>query len=163
MSIDHLIQVFGLFPGAFILCFVSGLIPFLNSEIFVLALAALTDKPGALMTIATLGALGQILAMMLLYASGSGFLNVGFLQPKNPQRLEKLTRLRERMTRYRGSAYSVLFIAASTGLPPVFMVSVVCGILRVNLSRFILIAFSARILRFAILVWFPFWIKNLFS
>lgn len=163
MSTAHFVQVFGLLPGAFVLCFLSGLVPFLNSEIFVIALAAMTDSPADLMLIAGLGSIGQILAMLILYASGGGVLNVRFLRAQSARRQAKLDRLRERMTRYQGSVYSILFLAASTGLPPVYMVSILCGLLRVNLWRFVLVGTSGRLLRFAILVWCPHWVKSIFA
>ena len=74
MSTQQLIDWFGLYLGSFLFSFVSGVIPVLSVELFLLAVGALTRNPWHLLGVALLTALGQLLAKLLLYASGRGVL-----------------------------------------------------------------------------------------
>ena len=74
MSTQQLIDWFGLYLGAFLFSFVSGVIPLLSVELFLLAVGALTHNPWHLLGVTLLTALGQLLSKLLLYASGRGAL-----------------------------------------------------------------------------------------
>jgi membrane protein YqaA with SNARE-associated domain len=156
MSTSQLIDWFGLYLGSLVFSFVSGVVPLFSVEVFLLAVGALTRNPWHLLGVTALTSLGQLLSKLLLYASGRGLL------PGQPhgrllraRGMQRLSRLRDRLSGYRGSTDWLLFISSLVGLPPSYLYSIVCGMMGVRLWRFSAISAGGFLLRFACLVYLP--------
>ena len=138
----ELTTALGLFGGSLAVGFVSGLVPVLNTEAYLLAVAALSPRE-ALVPAVVLTTLGQMIAKSLLYLAGSGAVSSRLLG----RRGARVGELKDRLERARAGATAVVFASAATGLPPFYVVSVAAGSLRWSLARFLLVGGSGRLLR----------------
>jgi len=146
----ELTRLLGYCGGSFAVGFVSGLVPAVNTEAYLLALVALAPSAAVAPAVLFVTA-GQMLAKALLYLAGSGALQSRFL--KAPE--GRLAAVRRRLERMHRGASAVLFSSALTGIPPFYVVSVAASSLRVSLARFLLVGSSGRLLRFAAIVALP--------
>jgi membrane protein DedA with SNARE-associated domain len=156
MTTSQLIDWFGLYLGALVFSFVSGVVPLFSVEVFLLAVGALTRNPWHLLGVTALTALGQLLSKLLLYASGRGVLP-GQLHGRllRARGLVRLSRLRDRLAGYKGSTGWMLFVSSLVGLPPSYLYSIVCGMMGMGVWRFSAISSAGFLLRFAGLVYLP--------
>jgi membrane protein YqaA with SNARE-associated domain len=143
-------RTLGLLGGSFLFGLGSGLVPFLNTEAFVMALAAVAP-PSVLVPVVVLTTLGQMVAKSLLYLAGSGVVSLPLLGGRG----RGLGELRDRLDRERAGAAAVVFASATIGLPPFYLLSVVAGSLRWPLARFLLVGGGGRLLRFAVIAALP--------
>jgi membrane protein YqaA with SNARE-associated domain len=131
-------------------CLVSALIPLVNAEAYLVALGVATD-PAGLWLIAFVAGLGQTAGKLIWYEVGRRALTWSFTRRKmsNPkaQRLRKLWH--DRLEARPVVSGSVLFLAASVGIPPLFVMAVVAGQLEINRVWFTIIVLVGRTLRFA--------------
>lgn len=156
MSTQQLIDWFGLYLGAFVFSFLSGVVPVLSVEVFLLAVGAFTPSPWHLLAVTGLTALGQLLAKLLLYASGRGILP-GQLHGRllRARGLGRLGRLRDRLADYKGSTGWLLFLSALVGLPPSYLYSILCGMMGMGVWLFTLLSSVGFVLRFVGLLFLP--------
>lgn len=164
MSAQQLIDWFGLYLGAFVFSFVSGVVPVLSVEVFLVAVGAFTRGPWHLLAVTGLTALGQLLAKLLLYASGRGILP-GQLHGRilRTRGLVRLGKLRDRLANYKGSTGWLLFMSALLGLPPSYLYSILCGMMGMGLGVFTLISAVGFVLRFLGLLYLPQLLKALWA
>jgi membrane protein YqaA with SNARE-associated domain len=146
----ELTRLLGYCGGSFAIGFVSGLVPAVNTEAYLLAVAALAPS-GAVAPVVVFVTAGQMLAKALLYLAGSGALHSRFLAAHE----QRLASVRRRIERMRSGASALLFSSALIGIPPFYFVSVAAGSLRWSLARFLLVGGSGRLLRFAAIVALP--------
>ena len=145
----ELLNLVGIYAGTFLFCALSGVVPLMNSELFVLYLGS-TASHTQLPVLVLLATLGQMSAKALLYYGGCGVLKL----PAGRGR-ERIEALRARMAGGRRAASGVTFISALTGLPSFYAISVIAGTLGWPFSRFLLWGIVGRLLRFSALVFLP--------
>ncbi len=150
MDPNELTRAFGLLGASFVVGVVSGLLPVVNTEAFLLAVAVLAP-PASLPGTVVLTTAGQMAAKALLYLSGSGAVRLPVLERPRA----RLVEVRERLERRRTSTAAVVFASASTGFPPFYLVSVAAGAMRWPLAAFLLVGGSGRLLRFAAIASLP--------
>lgn len=118
----------------------SGLLPFLNVEAYLLSVSALMpDAP--LVPVVLAASAGQMTAKGLLYLSARA-LPAG----KGGGAIQRLA---ERLARGNGQATALVFVSAVAGLPPFYAVSLAAGLLRFRLDYFMAAGVIGRLLRFA--------------
>ncbi len=136
---------------------VSGLVPVVNIEAYLLAVAVLAPTlPG--WPIVLIATLGQMAAKYVLYVSGRDG-----LRPRAGRHAERLERAGRMLSEHRAGTSAVVACSALTGLPPFYAVSVMAGVLRLPLARFMLLAGACRVLRFAVVFYAPgllAWLKS---
>jgi membrane protein YqaA with SNARE-associated domain len=115
----ELTRLLGYCGGSFEVGFVSGLVPAVNTEAYLLALVALAPRAAVAPAVLFVTA-GQMLAKALLYLAGSGALQSRFLAAPEG----RLAAVRRRLGRMQRGASAVLFSSALTGIPPFYVVSV---------------------------------------
>ena len=135
--------------GVLALGFASALIPLINIEA-ILGVRAAVAEVDHVWLLALIAAVGQMLGKIIWYYLGASALNWGWIrrkveQPKNAARLELW---RERTHDRPVMASLLVFVSASTGLPPFAILSVLAGQLRMNLPLFLVIGLVGRWLRF---------------
>jgi membrane protein YqaA with SNARE-associated domain len=150
---DEVARALGLHVGTFVLCLVSGFVPLVNAELYLIGLAVLAPSAGQLpaaatVTLAATG--GQMLAKLVMYLGGRGVLSVPMRRPDS-----RLGALRDRLERQRARLPFVIFASASLGLPPLYLTSIVAGSMRLGLAGFLLVATAGRALRFGAVLLFP--------
>jgi len=133
----------------------SGLIPFINIETYLVAVAALT--PSHAWPVILITTLGQMVAKVILYQGGKHG-----LRPRAGRFRDKLERAESAMRRHPAGPDAVVVASALTGFPPFYGVSVMAGVLEIPLARFLLVATPPRLVRFAAVFFAPRLVKQLF-
>lgn len=139
--------------GTYGYCVASGFLPFLPAEVYLLSASALAP-PSFAVPLVVAATLGQMTAKSAMFAAGRGLVKV------KGARFQKWLADAEAWARNRKKVGSALiFLSASVGLPPFYIVSVAAGTLRVGWAPFLVFGFLGRMVRFAIFVAFPQLIK----
>jgi membrane protein YqaA with SNARE-associated domain len=129
--------------------FVSALLPVVNIEAYVTAVCA-AGGGGNPWLLCALIAVGQMAGKLVWFYAGSHALDIGWVRRKmsTPKRAAQLERWQERVGGHRGIASVTVFAAGLVSLPPLAVVSVLAGQLRVPLTLFVLTGTAGRFLRF---------------
>jgi membrane protein YqaA with SNARE-associated domain len=138
-----------LFATTFGVAFVSGFVPFVNIEAYLVTAVVLGGASRSL-SLVTASALGQMAAKSLLYASGRGILRLPFRR-----HLERMDEIRGRLARHAGHGGALLFLSALVGFPPFYMISILAGTLRLPFALFLSTGLLGRFLRFGLFAVFP--------
>lgn len=148
MTFAELVPRLGLLTATFVYCIASGLIPIVNAEVFLVAVAVTAPSSSAagLVVMATLG---QMVAKVILYLAGRGVLRLPL-----GRRRAALEAVRERFERWR-SRDLLVAVSATTGFPPFYAATLVAGALRYSLPRFVVIGSLGRLVRFSLVVAVP--------
>ena len=157
ISIQDIIISIGPYVGTFVICFISGLVPIVNAEIFLLFVASFIERP-LFLHVLLLGTLGQMTAKVVLYYSGRGVLNLSM-----KRYADRINETREKMLQWGKKIDGFIFISAFFGLPPFYLISIVSGLIRHHLLRFFIFGFAGRFLRFGLLMFFPQLFRELFG
>jgi membrane protein YqaA with SNARE-associated domain len=154
VNTEFLLQSLGLPLGTFVICFLSGIIPLIHAELFLLTVSALADAP-PLLLLAVVSSLGQMLAKVVMYLGGRGILKLpaGRLQ-------HRLARFRVQTERWQHRPDLFIWFSSFTGFPPFLIISVLAGTLEFPLARFCLAGWLGRLMRFALVLSFPQWLKG---
>jgi membrane protein YqaA with SNARE-associated domain len=135
--------------GTYAYCVVSGLVPFVNAEIYLLAASAAAPREmaGPLVLAATLG---QMTAKVAMYGAGRGVIRVP------GARMKRWIADAEAWAQTRPSTGGgLVLVSAASGFPPFYFVSIACGMLKVAFVPFVTMGFLGRLIRFGIIVLFP--------
>jgi membrane protein YqaA with SNARE-associated domain len=147
-----------LYVVSFVVCILSGFLPFVNAEAYLLALSTVAPPEHAVPLTAT-ATLGQMVAKSVLFCGGSGAIRVHALARwKN-----RIDRAHERVMSWPGGTGAALFASASVGIPPFYAVSVVAGSLGIPFGRFAVIGFLGRFLRFGSVYAIPLLLRSFSS
>jgi membrane protein YqaA with SNARE-associated domain len=137
----------GLYAATLVVSLVSGFVPLVNTEAYLLGIAALV--PGAeAAPIVLLATAGQMAAKTVLFLGGRA--GVAAFRPRG----SGLDRWRERLTRD-GRGTFVLWSSALLGLPPFYALSVAAGALRWPYQSFAIAGTAGRLLRFSLVFLAP--------
>lgn len=149
--------------------FLSGFLPFVNIEAYLLGmvLGGATQGSGAApnidgsltgsLVLVVAATMGQMAAKCLLYFSARGLVGL----PLRKRRIKGMEELRERLSRRRVYSTGLMFVSALTGLPPFYAISVLAGTVRIPFVLFLPSGSAGRLLRFALFVWAPQLMMNL--
>jgi membrane protein YqaA with SNARE-associated domain len=140
---------FGVYFGTLLICFVGGLIPLVNCEVYIVAAARfLVTSDAQIPALILLASAGQMAAKVLLYYSAAGALRL----PVGRHRA-KIDKVRERIEAWRNKPKAVLFLSSAVGFfPPFYVVTLLSGALGIGIRSFIVIGFAGRVLHFAAFV-----------
>ena len=139
---------FELLIATFLVCLGSAVIPFLNTEIYLLGVSALAG-PRALLAVVIAAAAGQMVGKAVLYFAGTGVLRL-------PARFaRKVPALATRVASYPGGALGGVLLSSFSGVPPFYGISLIAGGLGLSFVPFLLTGFVGRVLRFAVVVALP--------
>jgi len=149
MNFEELIGSVGVYAASFVVGFVSGLVPFVNSELYLLLVSPMVSRP-ALVPIALLSALGQMGAKLVLFYAGRGVFNIPF--GRHQKRIDKV---KEKFQQWENRLGALILLSAFAGIPPFYAVSVVVGGMKLNVVKFGVLGYIGRAARFTIIVYFP--------
>jgi membrane protein YqaA with SNARE-associated domain len=148
---EQLLHGFGLYGGTVLVCFIAGLVPLVNAEVFLVGISLWAVKsPHQLPLIVALAAVGQMAAKVILYHAGRGM----FELPRGRWKA-KIERAREKLVRWEKQPYLIYAASASLGMPPLYLTTFAAGALRINFALFCLIGLAGRVARFGVLVAIP--------
>ena len=127
----------------------SSLLPVSPVEAILVALSA-TAPPSLLLPVAVLATLGHMAAKIVVYLGSRK------TTPVVPARQRAaLERVRALLLRRRRVRALTVLLSAFGGLPPFYLVTVCCGVLRLPLRDFIIVGTVGRGLRFGALALLP--------
>jgi membrane protein YqaA with SNARE-associated domain len=141
----------GAYASLFGLAFVSAIVPVVSSEILVVGSAAVAGPGwGPAMIVAAIVAVGQMVGKVVLYFGGLGAAKIPSARQK-----QAIERWSDRFNRSPRFLWLFIFASASSGFPPFYAISILCGTFRVNLAGFFVVGTVGRFLRFALLALAP--------
>jgi membrane protein YqaA with SNARE-associated domain len=150
---QSLISRFGLVTATFLVSLVSAVFPAVNTEVFLLAVAAIA-KPAALPAVLLAASVGQIAGKSLFYLAGRGFVKLPL--GRYQATFDEWT---VRLGRSQRGVDLVMFSSASWGVPPFLVVPYLAGAFKLSFHRFLLWGLLGRFLRFGAIVLLPALVK----
>lgn len=138
-------------------CVLSALVPIVNAEAYLVALAALADPPDVWI-LAGCAASGQMVGKCIYYLVGRGALRLPRLlrRKEQPGRwARRLEAWREKAERRPVYAAGLVLFSAFVGLPPFAAMAVLCGVIRLSPWLFVPLGLAGRYGRFAALLAVP--------
>ncbi|MGD8322261.1 MAG: hypothetical protein PVJ02_17555 [Gemmatimonadota bacterium] len=132
--------------GAALTCALGGVAPWINSEVAVVG-ASLALPRSAWPALLLACAVAQMTSKGLVYGAAR------WSPARLPRRARKAL---ERAERYRGRrGLLVLGLASGSllGLPPLYLVALASGVLRMSLPLFLAVGLAGTAARYALLVW----------
>lgn len=134
----------------FLVSVASGFVPLVNVEAYLLLASATVGSREAVLPLALVAALGQMVAKVVIYLGGRGILRLPL-----GRYAERIERAKVRAERWEGSTGTLVLVSASVGLPPFYVITALMGMIRYNLTMFILLGLVGRFARFALVAAFP--------
>ena len=149
---ETLLASFGLYGGALLIAFASGLFPLISVELFLVGVATLRSPPLASMVVMiALAVLGHQLAKTITYYAGIR----GLAAPSGRVR-RQLDRARVYIERWNRYPKLVLLFATTVGLPPMYVIGFVAKpLMNIELLPFTLWTVAGRTVRYATLTAIP--------
>ena len=137
------------FLATFVYSFVAGVFPLLNVEAYLLAFSSYLSLE-AMIPVVIAATAGQMVAKSLLYLSGLGLLHL----PHRAAR-ERIEAIAERLRTYRRGTWTLVLVSSFFGLPPLYIVSIAAGTLRLHFGVFLAISTAGRLLRLSVVALLP--------
>lgn len=135
--------------GTFLFSVASALIPILNVEAYLAAVAIQAHNLSD-WELAAVGGAGQGFGKILWYVAGTQSLRIRWIQQKMETEKWQLSyaRWHERIVGRPVLAGAISFTSAVTGFPPLAVIAVLAGTLRMNFAVFVTTVFVGRTIRF---------------
>jgi membrane protein YqaA with SNARE-associated domain len=149
-SLQHWLVAQGPYLAAFIYCFFGGLVPMLNTELFMLFLGSYTHYSfNQNLLIIVVASLGRMLGKTLLYYSfkKGADLKLSKKQSKFDALLKKWHQKVENLPHWQ--VYLLTLTASSTGLPPMYVLTIVLGVLHIHWKVHFLVGFVGTMIKYA--------------
>ncbi|HEX5726328.1 MAG TPA: VTT domain-containing protein [Longimicrobiaceae bacterium] len=135
--------------SSFAICGVGALVPFVNTEIYLLGASALAPR-GMWVPLVVAGTVGAMAGKVLLYYAARGAVKLpgGWVQ----RRLA----LAQAQMEARPRVGKLVYLASATaGIPPFYVTTLAAGAVKMNLTYFLLAGFVGRLIRFTAVVLLP--------
>jgi len=140
---DGLAAHFGIYAATLIVGVVSGLVPVVNGELYLISALLITVNPITGITLAVLLAIGQMIAKVILYQAARRASNAG-----HGRFHAKIEKARAKVAAWRGRPLTLTFVSSIVGLPPFYLVTLVAGIVEVRFFTFVWLGLVGRTIRF---------------
>ena len=151
--VDSIVAALGIYAGTLVVGVLSGLVPVINGEVFLVGVVLITGQLWPAIALALLVAVGQMIAKVILYKGVERASEAG----KQTRFGAKLDKARAKIEKWQDKPYAVTFISAITGLPPFYLVTLIAGALGVRFRTFILIGIVGRVIRFVVIALLVIW------
>ncbi len=147
--------------GTFLFSVASALIPVLNVEIYLAALPSVEERA---FEFAVVAGTGQTIGKIFWFYAGIHSMKVSWLKRKMETEKWQASyqKWHQRIVGRPVLAGTITFVSAFSGFPPLAIIAVLAGSLRMNLPLFIGTTLVGRILRFWLVLEGAEWVKNLF-
>jgi membrane protein YqaA with SNARE-associated domain len=138
----------GLYGATLVICFIGGLVPIVNCEIYLaVATTQWMTSQAQVPAVVLLASTGQMAAKLLLYLTAAGALKL-----PTGRYQAKLEKVRDRIERWRSKPKWILFASAVFSVPPFYVMSLLAGAFGIRLAAFLAIGFVGRVIHFAAIV-----------
>ena len=146
--------------GTFLFSIASALIPILNLEIY---LGALPNAQDRALELAVVAGIGQTLGKVVWYYAGVHSMKLPWLAKKMEAEKWQLSyqRWHERIVGRPWLAGTIVFGSGISGFPPLAVIAVLAGSLRMNFMLFLGTVLAGRIARFWLVLEGAEWVRQL--
>lgn len=140
-----------------LVCVAGAIIPFVNTEIYLVSVVALSPSAFAppLVLAATIG---QMIGKVAMFYAGKGVLRL-----PNERVKKGLAAMQARLEKRPSTTGWVLFSSALIGVPPLYIVAIACGTIGMKIVPFVLIGTVGRLIHFAVVAMIPDLARSLFG
>jgi membrane protein YqaA with SNARE-associated domain len=146
--VDSLLASLGLYGATFAVAFIAGMFPLISIELFLIGATALGAEVQTLPLLIAIAAVGHQIAKTLTYYAGAG----AFELPRGRMRV-RIEAAKARIERWNRRPRLIMFVAAATGLPPLWALGFVAQpLMKMDIITFTAITATGRILRYSTLV-----------
>lgn len=145
--IDSIEATVGIYLATLIISVLSGLVPVVNGELYLIGAILVTGDPAVALVLAVIVAVGQMIAKIGLYYVARGATELG----RSTRLGDKLERAQLLVERWKHKPLTLLAVSAVTGLPPFYLVSLVAGVVKIRLATFLVLGLAGRVIRFVAL------------
>lgn len=152
--LDSIVAALGIYAGTLVVGVLSGLVPIINGEIYLVGVVLLTGQLWPALLLALLVAIGQMIAKFVLFKAARRASALG-PDTKFGRRLEQA---RGKIEKWREKPLAVTFISAITGLPPFYVITLLAAALGVRFRTFMILGIIGRIVRFVVLALIVLWV-----
>jgi len=152
--LESIVTALGIYAGTLVVGVLSGLIPIINGELYLIGVVLLTGKVWPAIALALLVAAGQMIAKVVLFKAAHGATELG----KDSKLGRKIEKARVKVDKWREKPLAVTFVSAITGLPPFYVVTLLAGALGVRFSTFMVLGIIGRVVRFVAIALIVLWI-----
>ncbi len=145
-----------------VVAFGSAVLPFINIEAYLGAVGAAVDHVG-LWAIAGAAAVGQTAGKVVLFYAADWAMNLPWIKKKmsTPKWERSYHRWAQQVRERPGQTVLLLFASASLGFPPLYVMAVLAGQLRVRIWLFVPTCLLGRFLRFLVILGAADWLVRL--
>lgn len=133
----------------FAVCVAGSIVPLINTEIYLISAVALSPS-SYVAPLVVAAALGQMAGKVVMYYAGRGVVRL----PSERVRT-RMVAMQARLQSRPRAGEAVLLASATVGLPPLYVVAIACGAVRMNLLSFIVIGTVGRLIHFAAVAALP--------
>lgn len=146
-----------------LVAFGSAVFPLINIEAYLGAVGAAVQDVGVV-SVAAAAAIGQTAGKVVLYYAAEWALNLPWIKKKmsTPKWQASYDRWRTRINEHPGQVAALLLASASLGFPPLLVIAVLAGHLKVNIWLFVSTCLGGRFLRFLVLLGSADWLVHQF-
>lgn len=146
--VDSLLATLGLYGATFAVAFIAGMFPAFSIEVFLIGVAAWGTETHVLVALIGIAAIGHQIAKTITYYAGAG----AFELPRGRVR-ERIEAAKARIDRWNRRPRLIMFVAAATGLPPLYVLGFIAQpLMKMAFTTFTAISFIGRVLRYTVLV-----------
>ncbi len=140
-----------------LVCVAGSIIPFINTEIYLISVVALSPSAFAapLVVAATVG---QMLGKVAMFYAGRGVVRL-----PNKRVKRGLEAMQARLEKRPSTSGWVLLSSSLVGIPPLYIVAIACGTIGMRIGPFILIGTVGRLIHFAVVAMIPDLARTLFG
>jgi membrane protein YqaA with SNARE-associated domain len=145
---DNLLAMLGIYGGTFVVSIIAGLVPLVNTEVFLIGLVRLAvDRSSQLPAIVIAASVGQMVAKIGLYYTGQGMLAL----PRGRYK-QKIESVRGKIEQWKTKPYLIYAVSSVLGLPPFYLTVLAAGAMKIRFKAFLGIGLAGRLVRFGVLV-----------
>lgn len=145
-----LLASLGLYGASFVIALIAGLFPIASVELFLVVTSAVAHPTiGDLALCSLLAATGHQIAKTITYFAGEGALEHGKLKPR-------IDRIRHKLEKWDRYPKGILFLAATVGIPPMYLVGFIAHpLMNIRFWPFTILTFVGRLGRYLVLAVIP--------
>src|SRR5688500_3068263 len=141
----------------FAVCVAGAIIPFVNTEIYLISAVALSPASYA-MPLVVAATFGQMVGKVVMFYGGRGVVKM-----RNERVRKAVEGLRTRLDRRPVFAQALLFSSSVVGLPPLYIMAVACGTIGMGIVPFFVIGLVGRFIHFTVVALVPQLARTIFS
>jgi membrane protein YqaA with SNARE-associated domain len=148
--VQETLYAWGPYVGALAVGFVAGLIPIISIEVFMIVMSRTKiDTLPEFTLMIVLAAVGHQVSKTITYYAGLGALDRGKMKAK-------LDAVRPKIEKWNKRPGLVLLLAATVGLPPLYIIGFIAEpLMKIPFWRFTIVCFVGRVGRYFVMTLIP--------